>query len=106
MPQHAQDQARIVSVRLPADLLQRLDRVLDWQATARQRPATRHAAIREALCAWLDDHEQRAGLVEPQRVVYLSPADNSPRLTRRLSQGLKVLDGWALMTSQQPSEPW
>jgi hypothetical protein len=39
-------------------------------------------------------------------VVYLSPADNSPRLTRRLSQGLKVLDEWALMTSQQPSKPW
>jgi hypothetical protein len=35
--------------------------------TARQRPATRTAAIREALCAWLDDHEQRAGLVEPHR---------------------------------------
>jgi signal transduction histidine kinase len=41
-----------------------------------------------------------------EMVVYLSPADNSPRLTRRLSQGLKVLDEWALMTSQQPSEPW
>jgi hypothetical protein len=39
-------------------------------------------------------------------VVYLHPADNSPRLTRRLSQGLKVLNEWALMTSQQPSEPW
>ena len=68
MPKHAQDQARIVSVRLPADLLQRLDRVLDWQATARQRPATRNAAIREALRTWLDDHEQRAGLVEPHRL--------------------------------------
>ena len=68
MPKHTQDQARIVSVRLPADLLQRLDRVLDWQATARQRPATRNAAIREALRAWLDDHEQRAGLVEPPRL--------------------------------------
>jgi hypothetical protein len=68
MSKHAQDQARIVSVRLPADLLQRLDRVLDWQATARQRPATRNAAIREALGAWLDDHEQRAGLVEPHRL--------------------------------------
>ena len=68
MPKPAQGQGRIVSVRLPADLLQRLDRVLDWQATARQRPATRNAAIREALRAWLDDHEQRAGLVEPQRL--------------------------------------
>jgi Arc/MetJ-type ribon-helix-helix transcriptional regulator len=68
MPKHAQDQGRIVRVHLPADLLQRLDRVLDWQATARQRPATRHAAVREALRAWLDDHEQRAGLVEPHRL--------------------------------------
>ena len=68
MPKHAQDPARIVSVRLPDDLLQRLDRVLDWCATARQRPATRNAAIREALRAWLDDHEQRAGLVEPHRL--------------------------------------
>src|SRR5262245_49555498 len=68
MPTHAQDQARIVSVRLPADLLQRLDRVRDWQATARQRSATRHAAIRDALRAGLDDHEQRAGLVEPHRL--------------------------------------
>ena len=54
MPKHAQDPARIVSVRLPDDLLQRLDRVLDWYATARQRPATRNAAIREALRAWLE----------------------------------------------------
>src|SRR4029450_12603667 len=68
MPKHAQDQARIVSVRLPADLLQRLDRVLDWQSTARQRPAPRTAALRQALRAWLDDHEQRAGLVEPHRL--------------------------------------
>jgi hypothetical protein len=65
MPKHAQDQARIVSVRLPDDLLQRLDRLLDWQTTHRRHPTTRNAAIREALRAWLDDYEQRAGLVEP-----------------------------------------
>src|SRR5207247_1740480 len=93
MPKHAQDQARIVSVRLPADLLQRLDRVLDWQATARQRPATRNAAIREALRAWLDDHEQRAGLVEPPRPPTvpprLSPRYNSPpRNPSRFDDGL------------------
>ena len=39
-------------------------------------------------------------------VVYLSPADNSHRLTRRLSQGQKDLDKRALMASQRPSEPW
>jgi Arc/MetJ-type ribon-helix-helix transcriptional regulator len=65
MPTKDQDASRIVSVRLPDDLLQRLDRLLDWHVSARRRPATRNAAIREALRAWLDDHEQRAGLVEP-----------------------------------------
>ena len=40
------------------------------------------------------------------RVVYLRPADNFPRLTRRLSKDLKGLYEWALMASPQPSEPW
>ena len=65
MPHKAQDASQIVSVRLPHDLLQRLDRLLDWHATSRRRASTRNAAIREALGVWLDDHEQRAGLVEP-----------------------------------------
>jgi len=65
MPKKAQDDSRIVSVRLPDDLVQRLDRYLDWRATSRRSKATRNAAIREALSAWLDDQEQRAGLVEP-----------------------------------------
>ena len=65
MPNRAPNDSRIVSVRLPDDLIQRLDRYLDWCATSRRRNATRNAAIREALRAWLDDHEQRAGLVEP-----------------------------------------
>jgi hypothetical protein len=65
MPEKEPDDARIVSVRLPADLLQRLDRYLDWCTTSRRRPTTRNAAIRDAVRVWLDDHEQRAGLVEP-----------------------------------------
>jgi len=65
MPRPTQDTARVVSVRLPDDLLQRLDRVLDWGASARRCPPTRNAAIREALRTWLDDYEQRAGLVAP-----------------------------------------
>ena len=40
------------------------------------------------------------------RVVYLSLAAKYYRLTRRLSQGQKVLDRRALLASQQPSEPW
>src|SRR6266704_2035779 len=65
MPKREPNDSRIVSVRLPDDLIQRLDRYLDWCATARRRDTTRNAAIREALSAWLDDQEQRAGLVEP-----------------------------------------
>ncbi len=65
MPKKVQDDSRIVSVRLPDDLLQRLDRSLDWRATSRRSKATCNAVIREALSAWLDDQEQRAGLVEP-----------------------------------------
>jgi hypothetical protein len=39
-------------------------------------------------------------------VVYLSPADKYPRLTRRLSQDQKGLDERTLLASQRPSEPW
>jgi Arc/MetJ-type ribon-helix-helix transcriptional regulator len=66
MPRKELDASQIVSVRLPNDLLQRLDRYLDWRATFQRRPATRNAAIREALSAWLDHQEQLAGLREPQ----------------------------------------
>ncbi len=62
MPKKEQDNARIVSVRLPDDLLQRLDRYLDWSVTSRRLTSTRNAAIRAALSAWLNDQEQRAGL--------------------------------------------
>ena len=51
MPSKEREDARIVSVRLPTPLVQRLDRVLDWQTTHRRRPATRNAALREALRA-------------------------------------------------------
>src|SRR6266571_7712899 len=59
------DDSRIVSVRLPDDLIQRLDRYLDWRATHQRLPSTRNAAIREALSAWLDQQEQLAGLLQP-----------------------------------------
>ena len=66
MPSKEREDARIVSVRLPNPLVQRLDRVLDWQTTHRRRPATRNAALREALRSWLDEQEQLAGLLAPQ----------------------------------------
>src|SRR6266481_7558377 len=60
------DDSRIVRVRLPDDLIQRLDRYLDWRATHQRLPSTRNAAMREALRAWLDQQEQLADLLEPQ----------------------------------------
>ena len=62
MPTTEQGHSRIVSVRLPDELIQRLDRSLDWRATSRRMTSTRNAAIREALSLWLNDQEQNAGL--------------------------------------------
>lgn len=66
MPRKEPDDSRIVSVRLPDDLIQRLERYLDWSATHRRLQSTRNAAMREALSAWLDHQEQLAGLLQPQ----------------------------------------
>src|SRR5204863_3452158 len=65
MPRRAQDTSQIVSVRLPDELLQRLDRYLDWRETARRVKSSRTTAIREALSTWLDEQEQLTGLVAP-----------------------------------------
>ncbi len=65
MPHKEPEDSRVVSVRLPNTLVQRLDRLLDWQTTHRRRPATRNAAMRDALRGWLDQHEQLAGLLAP-----------------------------------------
>src|SRR6266850_6705360 len=66
MASRAPDAAQIVSVRFPDELLRRLDRSLDWRETARRGPASRNAAIREALSTWLDEQEFVAGLVSPE----------------------------------------
>lgn len=65
MPKQEPESSRVMSVRLPDDLLQRLDRYLDWSETYQRIKLTRNAAMREALGLWLDDQEQRAGLMEP-----------------------------------------
>lgn len=65
MAENKLDTWQIVSVRFPHDLLQRLDRYLDWCARSRRAKCSRNAAIREALSGWLDAQEQRAGFVEP-----------------------------------------
>ena len=64
MPHPASEDSRVVSVRLPTPLVQRLDRLLDWHTTHRRQPTTRNAALREALGAWLDRQEQVAGLLD------------------------------------------
>jgi hypothetical protein len=57
-----------VRVRLPDALRRRLDRSLDWRATARRLPSSRNAAIREARRLGRDAQEPRAGLVSPETV--------------------------------------
>ena len=95
MPPQEPADSRIVSVRLPNPLVQRLDRLLDWHTTHRRHPTTRNAAMRDALQDWLDQHEQLAGLLDPQvlrqqfRAAYASlqpPPDGVPihRLRRLL----------------------
>ena len=64
-PRKEPDDSRVVSIRLPDALLQRLDRYLDWRAPHRRLHSTRNAAIREALSAWLDQQEQLTGLLQP-----------------------------------------
>ena len=66
MASRAQDNAWIVSVRLPDELIRRLDRYLDWRETSGRAKFSRNAALREALRLWLDDQEQLAGFVSPE----------------------------------------
>jgi hypothetical protein len=66
MPEKKPDNWQIVSVRLPHELIQRLDRYLDWRERHRRVKSSRNAALREALGRWLDDQEQHAGFLEPQ----------------------------------------
>ena len=66
MPNKELGDSRVVSVRLPHTLVQRLDRLLDWHTTHRRHPTTRNAAMRDALRDWLDQQEQLAGLLDPQ----------------------------------------
>ena len=63
MPSREQESSSILSVRLPDELIQRLDRYLDWWETSRRVKSSRNAIIREALGQWLEVHEHEAGLV-------------------------------------------
>ncbi len=65
MPSKEHDSSRIVSLRLPDGLLERLDRYLDWMETLRGEKASRNQAMRQALTQWLDAQEERGGLTHP-----------------------------------------
>jgi len=66
MQEKKQDHPQVVSVRLPHELVRRLDRYVDWSAYYRRVKSSRNAAIRDALSYWLDDQEERAGFLDPQ----------------------------------------
>ena len=66
MPRKKQDDSQTLSVRLPHELAQRLDRYVDWSRFHRRIKLSRNAAMREALSDWLDHQEQLAGFAEPQ----------------------------------------
>src|SRR4029434_8806048 len=73
MPSKEHEGSSIVSLRLSDDLLERLDRYLDWMETARREKSSRNHAIREALTLWLDQQEQHARI---------DPPEHTPRDTR------------------------
>ena len=96
MPSNTPADSRVVSVRLPTPLLQRLDRLFDWHTTQRRRPTTRHAALRAALGDWLDQQEQLAGLLDSQvlrqqfHAAYTSLRPSAPGVPiYRLRRGLQ-----------------
>jgi hypothetical protein len=67
MSPNNQENWQIVSVRLPRELSQRLDRYLDWSGVHQGVKSSRNAAMRQALSTWLDHQEQLAGFLDPHR---------------------------------------
>ena len=80
-----------------AEAIERLERSPLWVWAAMDPESKRLLAI---------DVGYRTLAMAQRLVVYLSPADKSHRLTRRLSQGQKGLQERALMASQRPFHPW
>ncbi len=62
--------SRVLPVRIPDGLVERLDRYLDWAETRTGLRSNRNEAIRQALASWLDVREEALGI--PPRP---SPAD-------------------------------
>jgi hypothetical protein len=65
MPSKEHEGSSVVSLRLPAGLLERLDRYLDWMETLRGEKASRHHVMRQALTQWREAQEAQGGLTQP-----------------------------------------
>jgi len=66
MPSKEHDGSSIVTLRLPDDLLERLDRYLDWMIIHQGKKSSRSQTIRQALVLWLDEEEARGGMSHPE----------------------------------------
>jgi hypothetical protein len=65
MPSKEHDGSSIVTLRLPDDLLEHLDRYLDWMAMHHGEHTSRNQAIRKALVQWLEMEEEQGGMFHP-----------------------------------------
>lgn len=54
--------SKVLPVRIPEGLIERLDRYLDWAETRTGLRSNRNEAIRQALSAWLADKEASSGM--------------------------------------------
>lgn len=54
--------SKVLPVRIPVGLMDRLDRYLDWVENRTGLRSNRNEAIRQALGAWLNDKEESLGI--------------------------------------------
>ncbi len=66
MPSKGHDGSSIITLRLPDDLLERLNRYLDWMAMYRGEKSWRSQAMRQALVQWLEGEEAQGGMTRPE----------------------------------------
>ena len=66
MPSKEHDGSSIVTLRLPDDLLERLDRYLDLMMIYRGKKSSRSQAIRQALVRWLEVEEDQGGMTRSE----------------------------------------
>ena len=57
--------SKVLPVRIPEGLIERLDRYLDWAETRTGLRSNRNEAIRQALAAWLEAREEDLGIPRP-----------------------------------------